>query len=224
MFRNYTSTGYLGFSTVSSITLYRYNACAILAKQNNITFAEQQDICDSKLSEFKNQAERAKFAKSEAFKIIFSTPVLYAYLHLKGNINNFLPSTGHLLKSLGYDIGGRDTLRTINSKGIIAGIKCYFNGQWSLFIIAILLALILFIKFILLLLFFLIRWRKLFYLKHLFYILIMLYFLMLTGPDSHPRFRVPMEILISIYAGAGLVTLVLLKNKITDKITNKTIQ
>jgi hypothetical protein len=206
--RNYFVADFPGYSTVSSINLYRYNGCALLAKQNNRTFTVQQQQCDKELDKYASQSAKAEFAKKQGLKVILNAPFSYAIIHLKADLNNLLPASGELFNIAGAEVGGNGTLAIINSAGIISGVKHYFKGKWWLIFIAI--PMIIFLGLIYL--FSLIGALKVTTTQPeqrfiiLLYIIIIAWFILIPGPASHPRFRVPISPLLAILAATGTLT------------------
>ena len=206
--RNYITAEFAGYSTVSSINLYRYNGCALLAKQNNTTFTIQQQKCDKELDKYPLQSAKAKFAKAQGLKVILNAPFSYAIIHLKADLNNLLPASGELFNIAGAELGGNGTLAIINSEGIISGVKHYFKGKWWLIFIAAPMIILLGLIY----LFTLIATFKITTKQPeqrpviLLYIIIIAWFLLVPGPASHPRFRVPISPLLALLAASGAVT------------------
>ena len=130
-------------------------------------------------------------------------------MHLKANINTLLPAVGDFYAIMGKNIGGKGTLSVINSSGIVAGIKHYFAGNWGLFFLALPLIFILMAKYIL---------ATTGGIKALIpskinpttvmYIVFVLYMITVPGIVSHPRFRVPIEPMLSLFAAIGVVFVV----------------
>jgi hypothetical protein len=214
--RNYEVANYPGFSSVSNILLYRYNACAVESVKNNRSYDTQQKIFDANLKKYPSQAKQAEFSKNHGMKILTENPVLYLNLHLRGDVKTLFPAIGELYKMLGYKIGSSGTLAIINSKGLYAGVKHYFSGNLHLFFYAIPVIIFLFLKYLA----FLLAFIYIFFTKnntgngklmHLIYLIIILYFLLIPGPAATPRFRVPVESLLNIYSAFGFI---LLFNKI----------
>lgn len=205
--RNYIYSGYAGISTVSAINTYRYNACALEAQINKKAFNEVQTEFDSKLTSFKTQNTQAHYAVEEGWKIIMGHPFKYSLIHFRTSLSSLLPASGDLLKAFGYKIGDSGTLAVINSEGICAGIKHYFAGDISLFLILLPLTILLGIEYVLSIL----GGITIFSLKNnesLFFMILMLlsalYFIFVGGPASTPRFRLPAEPIISLFASYGL--------------------
>jgi len=221
--RNHINTGYNGFSSVASINIYRYYACALLARQKGISFSQQQKICDANLSTAGNQVQQANYAIKHGLPILKSAPFTYLFIHIKTDINTLLPAVGDLYALIGKNIGGKGTLSVINSKGIIAGIKYYFSENWTLFFLALPIVFILILKYMLAL----IGVAKTILTKEilltsLLYILLITYMILIPGTVSHPRFRVPVDPLLSLFAAVGLYYCSqLLKSKIQHSIDKK---
>lgn len=205
--RNYYTAGYLGLSSVNSINIYRYYACALLAKQKGISFAEQQGLCDTNLGRFSTEVEQAKFAKTEGFHILKSAPFAYAWIHLKSDMHSLLPAIGDLFKLCGLNLKSEGTLSVLNSQGLIAGVKHYFNGNRTMFFLAIPAVILLGIKYLSFIIAFAAQ-RKKIKVVYIFHLLILCYFVLTPGPASHPRFRVPVEPILALYAGLGLATII----------------
>ncbi len=222
--RNYEVANYIGFSSVSSINLYRYNACAVKAVKANKSYQNQQNFFDYKLKKYPSQYEKAQFAKKRGMEIIINNPILYMRLHLKGDIKTLFPAIGEFYQIFGYKIGGSGTLAVINTKGLFEGVKHYFLGNIHLFFYAIPLTAFLLLKYLTFLyaffyiIFFKDNTEKI---LHFIYLLIVLYFLIVPGPLATPRFRVPVEPLLNIYSAFGFI--IILNKVIFTKFKNKVI-
>ena len=180
----------------------------MLAKQNNRTFTVQQQQCDKELDKYASQSSRAEFAKKQGIKVISNAPFSYTIIHLKADLNNLLPASGELFNIAGAELGGNGTLAVINSEGIISGVKHYFEGKWWLIFVAAPMILLLGLIY----LFSVIGVIKI-TTKHseqrfiiLLYLILIAWFLLIPGPASHPRFRVPISPLLAILAAYGATT------------------
>ncbi len=204
--RNAHLTGYRGFSSVSDINLYRYNACLLSADLTRRSFAEQLNIIDSELAGIATQQGQAHYAARRGKEVIFNHPWRYAWLHLKADCNNFLPAEGDLLRKFGFQVGGNNTMSVLHTRGLFAAIDNYFQGQWGIIFWLI-------PGLALLCLAYLLAgvgiWRQLrdHARQPIFWLLLitLLYFMFIPGAPSHPRFRVPVAPLFSLFAGLGMV-------------------
>jgi len=204
--RNYLTNNYFGISSVSSLLIYRYNACALEAKITGKPFSQIQKEFDSRLSALKTQKEQAEFASKEGWKIILGHPFAYTIIQLKTSLNTLLPVSGDFIRAFGFQLGDNGTLAVINSEGLIAGVKYYFSGNFGLFLILLPLTILLFIQYIMSVIG-AIRALKDSNGQFLFVFLLILcavYFILVGGPASTPRFRLPAEGIIFIFASYGL--------------------
>ena len=202
--RNKSVANYSGFSSVSSINLYRYNACLIMAHKENKTFKEKQLEIDKEFSGLSSQNAIYLYAKKRGIEEILKSPFLYGYLHLKASLNSFAPASGDYLRFYGAEIGGNGTLAVINSKGYLAGVKHYFGGSYFCLLLILPLFVMLLMAYLLTLLGFL---RALQNKQNLVYYgflaVTLFYFLFVGGSASHPRFRVPVAPVFSSMAALG---------------------
>ncbi|MCK5844143.1 MAG: glycosyltransferase family 39 protein, partial [Victivallales bacterium] len=146
-FRNLKTADFAGFSSVARINIYRYYACLLLAKNNGRSFDEQQGICTAELEAQGPQAKQAEYAVRKGLPVILREPLRYFFLHLKTDVSSLLPDVGDLYRLLGFEIGRSGTLSVIRSRGILAGVKHYFDGKWGLFAAALPLMVLLIAKF-----------------------------------------------------------------------------
>jgi hypothetical protein len=202
--RNARQTGYSHFSSVGAVNLYRYNACLLLASNNGIDFAEQQSKIDAEFAKLGSQQAIANYAAKEGMKAILSSPVRYAWLHLKTVPSNLLPATGDLLRTFGVEIGGAGTMQVIRSQGLVAGVRHYFQGQWLWLLVMLPALALLGLLYLLAAVGAVTR-----LLEHkatafdVFLVVTLLYFLAVPGGAAHPRFRTPIMPILAILAGVG---------------------
>ena len=202
--RNLNRAGYPHFSTVGAINLYRYNAAMVIARQEDGSFVAVQKAMDAKLGERRDQADRARFALERGRGIIMAHPLLYAGLHLKTVPTNLLPAAGELFRTLGVQIGRSGTLRVIRTEGILEGIRHYFGGKWGWFVAALPMLPVLLASYMLAVVGAferLLRGEARAF--HAFLILAVGLFLLVPGGAAHPRFRLPVTPIFSLYAGWG---------------------
>jgi hypothetical protein len=213
--RNSLTAGYNGFSSVGSINIYRYYSCALSARQNGSAFSDEQRICDANLSAAGNEVQQAAYSLEHGIPVLKSAPLTYLFLHLKTDINTLFPAVGDFYALMGKNIGGKGTLSVINSRGIAAGIKHYFAGNWTLFFLAMPVVFLLILKYLLAAAG---AGRKIFSknidFTAVIYIISAVYMIIIPGAVSHPRFRVPIEPILSLFAGIGLYFMLELINNL----------
>lgn len=209
--RNYNV---LGIPTVSTITnhLLSYNAASLEAHlrgvsekqvRNEYVTALPQKIAELGLEY--NHATVARVKSMLAREIILSHPFQYIYVHLKSDLNSLLPHT-NILELLGLTIGDKDTLDVLNEKGLIAAIRHYFGDKTWL--IWVLLPSIILLGFIyatsLVGAVQIIRENNWF--AFVLLIITCAYLLLLPGPPSIARFRVPAMPYLSLLSALGANT------------------
>ncbi len=142
-----------------------------------------------------------------AWQIIRGQPVRYVYLHLKSDLNNFLPDVTDLTEILGLTVGGKGTLSILNQHGLSAAIQNYFGGNtWILWVFFPLIALLAFTYLADGVgVFSIIRKREWFVLAVL--LLPVVYLMFVPGAASEPRFRVPAMPYFCLLAGWGVKTI-----------------
>ncbi len=214
--RNYAA-GYDGFSSVGDENLLKYEAVGVLAKIENkpVAVAEQEleDLHAQRIKElgFKPYSGPAmKIAREMGKRIIYAHPLVWARMHAITSLNAFLPASSGLLQALGITTGQRGTLALLQSEGVVAAAKHYFNGNVSAILLVLPEVLFLGIQYGLsaLFVFVAIRRNKLHWSRSGWLMaLTALVFLFVGGPAAMSRFRVPVEPLINVAAAAGLTAL-----------------
>jgi 4-amino-4-deoxy-L-arabinose transferase-like glycosyltransferase len=205
----------VGLPIVSSITgdsLLFYSANALRAHENGITFFESQGQL---FEEFEQRAmqegipytekDRYHLKISMGKEIIARAPMAYLWVHVRDSLKVFLPGTASLNDMLGLpgqSIGIWDILQT---KSLSSALKSYFEQTGA---IQLLLLPFIFLLFITILgsaigSFVLFKDKNWFAL--LFLLIPLLYLILLSGPGSYSRFRVPLMPFLSILAGIGLL-------------------
>lgn len=209
--RNIYIVGSPTISTISSYNMLFYEAASVEANIRGVSETQVRDeftdLVNQTLVErgwTNNEGNRSRVDSLLADQIILAHPVRFLYIHLKGDLNGFLPDVTSVTEILGATIGSKGTLSVLNQYGILAAIRNYFGGKtWLL---ELLLPLI-----ILLALVYLFAVDGIVEIIHhhnwislLLLVIPVFYFLFLPGPASLPRFRVPVMPYISLLAGFGL--------------------
>ncbi len=202
--RNYITADYLGFSSAAIINFYRYDSCAIESWNKNLPFSTLQREFDGRLAGFSNQTKKADFAYRYVNSKIRKNFSPYVIEHLEGMLASLLPATGDFLTLLGSKLGGGGTLGVINSEGLVAGVYHFFKNNYINVLVFIPFMLLLGFKYLMFLFGCILSFKKGGVLFTLFLLLIIIYFLLAPGAAGHPRFRVPVEPVLSLFAGYGL--------------------
>ncbi|MCF6356953.1 MAG: glycosyltransferase family 39 protein [Draconibacterium sp.] len=208
MMRNYNEYSHFGFSTISSVNLYLFNAA--ITKSNSTDKNTQQII-----NEFKNIAINAgaskqnnAFDNAEIFKMlgkeyIKTNKLLFIKQHFLGMLNMYL-SIGHrqLLNRLGFATseGGKKYSQS-NLRRLLNN-STNMEIVFAFWLIAFLIFCYVFASYGI---FSMLKTKEYF---SIFLLLgLIFYFTFLTGVGGSPRFRIPVVPFYSMLAGYGFVKL-----------------
>ncbi len=209
--RNKVETGYGGFSAISDLNLYLYQAAAVRAKVEGLPFQEAQQ----RMRLFEGhpehlswtEAQESAFMRQEGVRVILQHPLVYAGIHLRGLVRILCDpgSVDYLKVFRSYPrLGG--ILANIEDRGLIPVVLGQLKSNplvfWSQLALVALLAL-----YYLLALFGLFGrdcaglWAKIAIAA------VVAYFVVVSGgPHSYSRFRHPVMPLLCVLAGCGLLS------------------
>lgn len=208
--RNQSITGQATISTVVEHDLLLYNAVhlkAYIDKRPGEEVAKEllhvEKDPRGTIASCTNDYSDLAFYKSKAFEIITLNLPTYIYLHLKADINNFIPGVTKTLEIYGLTEGNKGTVAVLANKGIFKAIDHYFGNNKKLiwYFIPWILFHIIFLVFSLVGVIFLFKEKMFSELVLLLFIGI--YFILIPGPMSAPRFFIPAVPFFSILAGVG---------------------
>jgi len=224
--RNAIVADYWGFSSFATDSMYWYSAAEIEARQQGVPVEqvrEQFDEAESRAPVAADLATRpemgtapcdltpgglARYRWAKACEIIFAHPWQYAEIHLRGDAAFWLPGATEALEVMGYTSGGKGTLDVLHRQGIVAAAKHYFGGNTTAMVLAGVMVGILLIRYLGVVLCGLWRLR----LSKMtaggwLCVLLVVTACLLPGPANHPRFRVPVEPILSVAAAIGYLGL-----------------
>lgn len=203
--RNWQKVDYPHFSGIAAKNMYRYNAALLVAERDNNPYAEVQHRVSQELSKLDGQAAKARHARRRALEEISQAPGTYLWVHAKTVPTNLLPAVGSLLQTYGVEVGQSGTLAVIRSRGIVAGVQHYFRGKWGwLFLMTPLIVLLGMIYVMDLIGMTWLIWNSRLGAFEVFLLAVVAYFLLAPGGAAHPRFRVPIMPILSLFAANGL--------------------
>ena len=214
MVRNAVAAGYPGLSTVGAINLYRYNTAALRAHVRGTSFASEQNRIDRELAAADSPAARARLARRQAVPELLRHPLAYAWIHLRSSAASLLPAAGDLMRLAGIRVGGRGTLGVLQDHGPAAAVRHYFGGRPAAAAASVPAVLLLALKYLAALWGTWTLWRSGRRWECAWLVLAVGYFLLVPGPASHPRFRVPVEPVLALLAGVGAAALARPKREI----------
>jgi 4-amino-4-deoxy-L-arabinose transferase-like glycosyltransferase len=214
--RNGVVGGYVGFSTVAETNLFRYEAPAVLARvrrAEGMTVESARRLLAEPLRSRAGeggltQAEEGRLGGRLAREVLFEHFGTWVVVHLKTSAACLLPGITDVLEVLGATTPQRGTLAVLQREGLIAAARHYFGGSTWLLALCVPAVLLPAVKYVLIGLC-AIRWfRRSGGAVGWMLVLTAAALLLVGGPASTPRFRVPVEPLLSVGAAAGLAWMV----------------
>jgi len=210
--RNGLKADYWGFSSLRAEAAFRYQAPAILAKLRPMSLEDARREVHRLLpagahGRGHSPGELARRKLSVAQEIIRRHWWLSMSIHARGDLTVWLPGATEITEVAGITVGQKGVTKVLQGEGLAAAIRHYFHGRtWALWLCVPLVA---------------IEAAKLLLagagaLRHVRFRMnaacwlvlgTVLVFSLAPGPAGHPRFRVPIEPLLSLAASAGLVAL-----------------
>ena len=210
--RNHVVADFRGFSSFAGDSLYYDGASKVIAEVDGISAGDARTLmrqidAQHDDDEYRTPGQAARDRQREAIKIVRENPGIYARIHLKGAAGCFLPGASDALEVMGVTTGQRGTIDVLHSRGLWAAVKHYFAGKlWAIWLCVPLLAILL-IKYVAVAICCVGRLRFGMEASYWLMLLTAIAFVLITGPAGHPRYRVAIEPLLSIAAGAGIVAL-----------------
>jgi 4-amino-4-deoxy-L-arabinose transferase-like glycosyltransferase len=213
--RNKVETGYGGFSAISDINLYFYQAASVRAKVENLPFLEARrrmgyDDPDLYFAEHPEQlswsnAQRYEFMGRAGAKIILSHPGVYAAVHMDGMVRIlFDPGSVDFLKIFGSYPRSGGILGKVADQGLISVVLDLFTSNPLVFWTQIALFTLLAAYYVLALLGLFSRVCLCIWAKVTGAAVIVYFVAVSAGPQSYSRFRHPVMPFLCILAGCGL--------------------
>ena len=215
--RNYLVAGYAGFSSVSDYNLLFYEAAGVWAKSHGLSTQEARQELDTtyrkrlEVEKIEPKSPRAiRVERQMGQGIILSYPGTFLRVHSTTSLNSLLPAGTGLLETMGITSGNRGTLGVLQTSGLRAAVKYYFGSNITAVLLIIPELVFLLIQYLACLAFAFsqlgsrgLNWGPVGWLI----VLTMLAFVLVGGPAAVPRFRLPIEPLLNLAAGAGVAIL-----------------
>ncbi len=225
--RNAVTADYWGFSSFAGDSMYEFSAPKTLAAAEGIGEMEARDRMDDRLWESRWKEEMmtagdwARSRRRIALRVILDHPDTYAWIHLKGVAAFWLPGATDVLEVAGVTVGQRGTLAVLHERGLLAATRHYFGDSTWAWTLGIALGLITLLTYLGVAVCVVRRLRPGMSAAAWLVLLIAGVSLLLGGPASTPRFRVPVAPLLSIAAAAGLIAIWQRLRKRQDEITEE---
>ena len=216
--RNERLTGYGGFSAISSLSLYFYNAGGVLAAKEGVSFPamlEKMGYYDHEIFSEKHpevdvlpRNERYLWMAHEGRRIIWENIGIYLGVHVKGMFFTLaMPATGILVRMSWDDDqpGFRKMKEGLSLPSFVVAL--FQKMPWTVLILGSS-ALLLFMYYIFAMYGFLGAWSRN-WLLSFFMLGIIFYFVLVSGgPAATCRFRDPFAFLFAVWAGIGIAKIV----------------
>jgi hypothetical protein len=213
--RNGITADYWGVSSFATDSMYWYSAAEIEARQQHKSVqsireefsseedSDTQDILKQTRDPYFTPGTLAHYRWDKARAIIRAHPWEFLDIHLRGDLAFWLPGAPDALEVLGYTSGGKGTLDVLHRQGLVAAAKHYFGDNTTAMALAGVMVVIFLIRCIGVVLCGLWRLRPRMSAGGWLCLLLVLTAWLLPGPANHPRFRVPVEPILSAAAAIG---------------------
>jgi 4-amino-4-deoxy-L-arabinose transferase-like glycosyltransferase len=204
--RNATTAAYTGFSSFAGDSAYYFATAELIAADEGKDPAEARDELkeiDERENAGKAPGPAAGFRLKLAMQTIVERPWLYAKTHLKGCLGFFLPGSTDLLEVCGVTTGGRGTLDVLHKEGPLAAWRHYFIDNYPAMVFAAATIVILAAQYLGVILCILRRLAFSMPAEAWLLGLVVIAAMLLPGPFGLPRYRIPVEPLLAVAAGAG---------------------
>ena len=200
---------YAGFSSVTTDSLYRFGAAELIARESGWPIEEARAQLDMDVYRFgpASPGKTARFRRDRAIEIISEQPLTYAALHVKQSATALLPGATDVLEVAGVTTGQKGTLRVLHERGLWAAVRFYFADRPAAAIFAVPMVLILLVRYVGVIVAGAGRIRQRMTSVGWMLVAMVLISLLAGGPASTPRFRLPIEPILSIGAAPGLAAI-----------------
>jgi 4-amino-4-deoxy-L-arabinose transferase-like glycosyltransferase len=224
--RNYLTVGYAGFSSVSDHNLLFYEAAGVWAKSHGLSTEKAREKLDM-IYRQRLEVEKIEPGSPQAMRmqrqmgggILLAYPATFLRVHSATSLNSLLPAGTGLLEMLGVTSGSRGTLSVLHTAGLWAATKYYFGSNITAMLLMVPDVAFLVIQYLAISAYGLwqlrlrgLNWGPAGWLI----VLTILAFVLVGGPAAVPRFRLPVEPLLNLAAGAS-VAMVLKRRKLIRK-------
>jgi hypothetical protein len=142
--------------------------------------------------------------------ILLAHPVLFIRVHFATSLNSLLPAGTTLLEMLKMTSGNRGTLSVLQTQGLLAAVKYYFASNLTAVLVLIPELVYLLIRYVACATFAFLHFRaRRFHWGAAGWLIALTIaaFLLVAGPAAFARFRLPVEPLLNLTAGMGMVTI-----------------
>ncbi|MFB3892876.1 MAG: hypothetical protein ACE15C_12715 [Phycisphaerae bacterium] len=152
---------------------------------------------------WKTPGEAARYRMEVDINAIKGHPLEALEIHLKGDLAFWLPDASEVLEVAGLATGGRGTLNLLHEQGLWPAVRHYFGDNRTAIAVAIPLTAVFAVKMLGVVACIIRRFRIRMPLEVWLMAMLVIVSALLPGPAAHPRFRVPIEPILSVAAAVG---------------------
>ena len=208
--------GFRGFSAITAVNMYFYNAAAVQARREGTSYTDVQTALgyhDSRIYERRHPeqtgwspGQRFTYMGVEGSRIVRENLSLYARIHAEGMMRVLLdPGALSLLQPYGLYAGNSGVLGVIVTRGLGSGLQQIMRTNSLGFAMLVALGALLVVTYVLALRGFFARGRVLDPATVVLVLTIAYFVTIAGGPVAVGRFRHPAMPFVSVLAGMGLV-------------------
>jgi 4-amino-4-deoxy-L-arabinose transferase-like glycosyltransferase len=208
--RNWAVARYAGFSSFAGDALYFYAVPEVTARVEGAEAAAVRERLRRRAEprrgldgDLPPPGPAAHRRLRRALAVIADHPGTYATVHLRGTAGVYLPGAPAVLEILGLTRGQRGTSDVLRREGLIAAVRHYFGDNVPAIVLAVPLVLLLLVKY-LAAASVLRRVRLRMPAEVYLLVAVVAVTTLLPGPFGLPRYRVPIEPVLSVAAGAAV--------------------
>ncbi len=210
--RNAVVADYWGFSNLPDDVAFGYQAPAVLAALDGTNLEVGRREMEQRLARELppgpiSAGELSRRKGDLSRRVVREHPWTYLKLHLRGDLAVWMPAATDVAEIAGLTSGNRGTMEVLHAQGPLAAARHYFGGRtWALWLCAPL-VLLAAVKLLLALAGAVRIARAGPQAVHWAMALAILVASLIPGPAGHPRFRVPVEPLLSLLAGVAVAAM-----------------
>ncbi len=216
--RNGLVGGYWGFSSLPAQVGFDYQGPVVLSEREGISLLQGRGRLRERLSERigDRSLSPGEFAKTKwrvAMEVVRGDIPTYLKAHARGGLAVWIPAATDVLEVAGVTCGGRGTLDVLRRQGPLSAVKRYFGDKMWAIVPALAIAGLLAAKYLFVLVAVGRYVRPRMNAERWLILLTVVLFTLIPGPAGHPRFRIPVEPLLSVAAAAGWVWILELRDR-----------
>jgi len=205
--RNALVADYVGFSSAMGDSLQRFGAAELVSQQTHRAAEDVRLEMDATVAamSFSTPGEAARYRRRQAIETVRQSPWAYTKIHLSQSLVSLLPAATDVLEVANITSAQRGTLAVLHDRGLWAATQHYFQGDWRALSLAAPLVLLALLRGLGVAVGVARRpvsaaaWLM---------VAVAVTAILAGGPAATPRFRMPIEPILSIGAAIGVMAIV----------------